>query len=158
MARSPFDFGHAIRVGSLGTLLPEGSRYDPQRFAWVAPDGRMWDDNGNQLGTHDQQAALQALSDSTQDLEREMPSATIDFGQALRELKSGSRVARQGWNGKGMWLSYVTEWNGALGAAPPQGFSRLRPWIGMKTADDGFVPWVASQSDILADDWVVVLG
>jgi hypothetical protein len=74
----------------------------------------------------------------------------MTFGEALDALKNGQRVARAGWNGKGMWLAYVPTFMAA--GACPLGFTPL-PWIGMKTADGGFVPWLASQTDILADDW-----
>jgi len=84
----------------------------------------------------------------------------MDFGQALTALKSGSRVARAGWNGKGMWLMLVSV--GEYGMNK-RGFGcdaiesmRLLPWVGMKTADGGFVPWLASQTDVLAEDWTVV--
>lgn len=84
----------------------------------------------------------------------------MDFGQALTALKSGSRVARAGWNGKGMWLGLVTDWSPMStprwSEAGLMTGVRMLPWIGMKTADAGFVPWLASQTDVLADDWAVV--
>jgi hypothetical protein len=85
----------------------------------------------------------------------------MNFSVALRVLKAGKKIARAGWNGKNMWLQLVEmdyysvlpekidgiktgpEWN-------------LLPWIGMKTSDDKFVPWLASQTDILAEDWEVI--
>lgn len=89
------------------------------------------------------------------------------FSNALEALKSGYRVARVGWNGKGMWLTvspgatvpYEALWahhNRDFAAAQPGGQATVRPFITMKTADDEIVPWVASQTDILADDWVVL--
>lgn len=125
----------------------------------------------------------------------------IDFGAALDLLKAGWRVARTGWNGKGMWLVLVHPINGARfklpggpdapgqALTPPEQWDRNReaysvrfplpftpsgegeprivgvaswaehrllPWIGLKTADDCFVPWLASQTDMLAEDWTVV--
>lgn len=82
----------------------------------------------------------------------------MNFGEALDLLKRGERVARAGWNGKGMWLALVeaTQWSadGSPSVAPVPGSHLKRlPWIGMKTADNGFVPWLASQTDILAEDW-----
>ena len=56
--------------------------------------------------------------------------ATFNFGDAIKYLKRGLKVARKGWN--------------------------LLPWIGLKTANGKFVPWQASQTDMLADDWVFV--
>lgn len=72
------------------------------------------------------------------------------FGDAIWALKKGERVARSGWNGKGMWLLLVEpEGENELGI-------EMLPWIGMKTADEKFVPWLASQTDVLAEDWVIL--
>lgn len=84
----------------------------------------------------------------------------MDFADALIHLKVGARIAREGWNGKGMWLQLIRrddyrihrQGGGAL-LAPDV---KLLPWIGMKTVDNGFVPWLASQTDILAEDWTSV--
>jgi len=80
----------------------------------------------------------------------------MDFGRALEELKRGGRVARVGWNGKGMWLAliYAEQWVAPSGR--PYAGTHCLPWIAMKTADDGLVPWLASQTDVLAEDWLVV--
>lgn len=70
-----------------------------------------------------------------------------NFGQAIEALKSGKRVARTGWNGKGMWLELQR----------PDAHSKMTlPYIYMKTADNNNVPWLASQTDMLSEDWVVV--
>lgn len=83
------------------------------------------------------------------------PTTGLTFGLALEALKLGKKVAREGWNGKGMWLKLVP-----AGLADAVAFQhaalRPLPWIGMKTADECFVPWLASQTDMLADDWQVV--
>lgn len=83
----------------------------------------------------------------------------LDFGQALAVLKSGKRVAREGWNGKNMWLALVRgpAWRVdtiANGPGPAPGTTL--PWIGMLTADGGFVPWLPSQMDLLAADWIIL--
>lgn len=82
----------------------------------------------------------------------------MDFGKALEALKEGKKVARSGWNGKGMFLLYVPseKWGiiDKIGLGIPKG--NLLSWIGMKTADGKFVPWLASQTDMLAEDWEVV--
>lgn len=71
----------------------------------------------------------------------------MNFGQAIEALKNGRRVARAGWNGKGMWLELQV----------PDMHSKMSlPYIFMKTADDHQVPWLASQTDMLAEDWVEV--
>ena len=83
---------------------------------------------------------------------------TFDFGDAIHYLKDGMKVARKGWNGKGMFLLYVPseKWGiiDKIGLDIPKG--NLLPWIGMKTADGKFTPWQPSQADMLAIDWVIV--
>lgn len=78
----------------------------------------------------------------------------LNFGTAIYELKQGNKVARAGWNGKGMWLMLIpkSHWETTRGLETLEGL----PWIGMKTADEKFVPWLASQTDILAEDWCIV--
>lgn len=74
-------------------------------------------------------------------------------------------MARNGWNGKGMWLVLVPGSTITVAAGRPLGVAapelvdqavEYRPHIDMKTADDEIVPWVASQTDALAEDWVTV--
>lgn len=92
----------------------------------------------------------------------------IDFGGALRALKTGARVARAGWNGKGMWLA-LSPGVPALSAekfwAGPNreyawangGQAEVLPCITMKTATgEILMGWLASQSDMLAEDWRVL--
>ncbi len=68
----------------------------------------------------------------------------MTFSQALELLKRGDHIARQGWNGKGMYLYLWQD----LG---------FQPCIVMYTADKKHQPgWLASQADLLADDWVIV--
>ncbi len=69
---------------------------------------------------------------------------TFDFGCALDSLRDGARLQRAGWNGKGMWIALQT---------PDAGSKMTMPYIFMSTADGQFVPWLASQTDILAEDW-----
>jgi hypothetical protein len=75
----------------------------------------------------------------------------VEFDDALLALKRGYRVAREGWNGKGMWLFHVETWT-----LPGTDSRVLLPFIAMKTADDKIVPWLCSQTDMLAGDWEVV--
>lgn len=70
-----------------------------------------------------------------------------DFGAAIAHLKSGGKAARQNWNGKGMYLELQV---------PDENSKMTLPYIYMKTADDQLVPWLASQSDVLAEDWVAL--
>jgi len=80
----------------------------------------------------------------------------MNFGLAIEVLKRGYKIARQGWNGKNMWLWYVREWSGEINTMPdPFTYYEGQSFIVMKT-DDKLVPWVASQTDILAEDWQIV--
>lgn len=79
----------------------------------------------------------------------------MDFGMALHALRRGQCIARTGWNGKGMWLALIEPGNAHFS----KGGARLpmRPCIGMRTATCDMQPgWLASQADMLADDWHVV--
>jgi hypothetical protein len=90
------------------------------------------------------------------------PCEGMTFGQAIEAMKDRQKVARAGWNGKGQWLTYVGTGFYDVGMSivnPHHGMDkilRLRPWIGIKTVDDQFMPWLASQSDMLSDDWRIV--
>jgi hypothetical protein len=79
----------------------------------------------------------------------------MNFGQALENLKSGHRVCREGWNGKDMWLTLIKAGN-ALHKSSAGAFD-MQDCIGMKTATNVMQPgWLASQNDMLAEDWVVL--
>ena len=96
----------------------------------------------------------------------------MDFGQAIEKLKQGKKVAREGWNGKGMWIvlmpplylpPFTTQEPGAkvndrtakhIGIDVPLD---SQAYIAMWTANKQWQPgWLASQPDILADDWEIV--
>lgn len=80
----------------------------------------------------------------------------MDFGQALAALKAGKKIARSGWNGNGMWIMLIKGWTVDVEYATALHGLLPIPWIGMKTATDDFVPWLASQTDVLAEDWMVI--
>ena len=86
----------------------------------------------------------------------------FDFGRALHLLKMGHKVARIGWNGKGMFIFLVPGSTFKVNRAPllgiyPEGTEiNYHAHIDMKTADNQIVPWLASQTDVLAEDWVVL--
>jgi len=67
------------------------------------------------------------------------------IGWAVKELQNGRRVARSGWNGKGMWL--------ALHRPEPDHNLMTLPYVYMSTAQGDLVPWLCSQTDLLATDW-----
>ena len=81
------------------------------------------------------------------------PTSAMSFGLAIEAMKRGHRVARKGWNGKGLFIFLVENWTYTDGK---QDNLRNLPTLVMKTVDDCAVPWLASQTDMLADDWVVI--
>lgn len=92
----------------------------------------------------------------------------LNFGQAIEALKEGKRVARQGWNGKGMWLALSVGnpsldaekfWNphNKQFAIDNGGIAEVLSTITMKTADNKILMgWLASQTDILSEDWCIL--
>lgn len=82
-----------------------------------------------------------------------MDDTICNFGWALEELKLGKKVAREGWNGKGMHLELQV----------PDAHSKMTlPYIYLSTPNEkphsySLVPWLASQTDLLSDDWAIVI-
>lgn len=86
----------------------------------------------------------------------------MGFERALVQLKQGKRLQRAGWNGKGQFIYLVPGSSFHVDRAPlmgiyPKGTAiNYRPHIDIRTADGACVPWVASQTDLLAEDWEIV--
>jgi Protein of unknown function (DUF2829) len=85
----------------------------------------------------------------------------VDFSDALAACKAGSKITRAGWNGTGMFVYLVPGSRFEVNRPPllgiyPEGTAiDYRPHLDMKTADGSCVPWLASQTDLLAGDWEV---
>jgi hypothetical protein len=88
----------------------------------------------------------------------------MDFGEAIRAMKAGKKVAREGWNGKGMYLAiqpgstiFAEQARGGVAKAlADAGVEQMNilPHIDMKSAQgEVVVGWLASQTDMLAEDW-----
>jgi hypothetical protein len=86
---------------------------------------------------------------------------TFCFGRALAHLKVGGRVQRKGWNGKDMFLFLVPGSTFKVNRPPLLGIYvegteiRYHAHIDMKTATGEIVPWLCSQTDALAEDWLL---
>jgi hypothetical protein len=86
----------------------------------------------------------------------------MNFGEAIEAMKNGYKVARQNWNGKGMFIflvpgsTFIVNRPPLLGIYPEGTEITYQPHIDMKTADSRIVPWLASQSDMLDTDWMIV--
>jgi hypothetical protein len=94
----------------------------------------------------------------------------MDFGGAIHALKAGKKVARLGWNGKNMFLMLAGDYSIAKDKLRPgthitaefleaEGVEEMKilPHIDMWTAQKTYLSgWLASQSDMLAEDWIIV--
>jgi hypothetical protein len=86
----------------------------------------------------------------------------MNFGQALEALKRGEKVSREGWNGKGMFLflvpgsTFEVSRLPLLGIYPAGTVINYHAHVDMKTAQGDVVPWLCSQTDMLAEDWGIV--
>ena len=70
-----------------------------------------------------------------------------DFSWALREAKRGKKIQREGWNGKGLTVQMQ---------APDDGSKMTLPYLYIEYPDGRRCPWLASQTDIMSDDWDTV--
>jgi len=77
----------------------------------------------------------------------------VNFGDAIAAVKIGHRISRAGWNGKGMFVFLVKTWTFTDGKTDNQ---PLLPFLAMQTVTGAQVPWLASQTDILAEDWTIL--
>lgn len=96
------------------------------------------------------------------------PYKGMDFGNALAALKMGLKVARTGWNGKGMWLILVagtpnaalregTPYREALGQESCEILPHIDMWTTNAEGRRAMLPgWLASQTDMLAEDWQII--
>ena len=94
--------------------------------------------------------------------------STFDFGQAIKELKSGNKVSRAGWNGKGMWLILVAGTKAAnlvsnsvyaksTGLLTCEILPHIDMWTTNSEGRRAMLPgWLASQTDMLSEDWNIV--
>jgi len=92
----------------------------------------------------------------------ELRQGNGSFGSAIEALKQGYKVARSGWNGKGMFLFLVQGSTFKVNRPPLLGIYEegteinYCPHVDKKTADGSIVPWLASQTDVLAEDWTTI--
>ena len=79
----------------------------------------------------------------------------MSFGDAVKCMEKGERVMRHGWNGKGMYIFHVNDWSYSHPFLKTDMKTNL-PFLAMKTVQDEIIPWLASQTDMLAKDWWIV--
>ena len=87
----------------------------------------------------------------------------MDFSDALIQAKHRHRIHRTGWNSKDMWVvlqkgypeGIKINFNTAIATGIPEGtVCKFLPYLMLRTADGSFVPWLISQTDVLASDWM----
>jgi hypothetical protein len=97
------------------------------------------------VGHHPKTYHEGAVNLTVYEKEKEMADViSHDIGWAVNQLRNGILVRRSGWNGKGMWIAICTESK-----------KMTVPFVYMKTADGNYVPWLCSQTDLLACDWEI---
>ena len=80
-----------------------------------------------------------------------------DFGKAIEALKQGKRVARQGWNGKGMHIFIEADFTALINMGARKIERKYEPVVCMWTAQQTTQPgWLPSQADLLAEDWLIL--
>ena len=88
-------------------------------------------------------------------------NGSLTFGDAITALKKGQRVARSGWNGKGMWL-FLIQGSNDIAKLHGYGFGEYEDEptfvdaVFMKTVDNKLGPWLERQTDVLAEDWLIL--
>ena len=144
------------------------TRGDYNKFrGWEIPSNENPADEGYKVTYPD---GYVSWCPKTQFEEAGRPFDGMTFGMAIEAMKRGKKVARKGWNGKGMWLCVplcdgpkeipaTGVWGkpNAEYAEQNGGTVKVMPYVTMKTADGSIVMgWLASQTDMLSEDWTVV--
>ena len=144
------------------------TRGDYNKFrGWEIPSNENPADEGYKVTYPD---GYVSWCPKTQFEEAGRPCDGMTFGMAIEAMKRGKKVARKGWNGKGMWLCVplcdgpkeipatgVWDKPNAEYAEQNGGTVKVMPYVTMKTADGSIVMgWLASQTDMLSEDWTVV--
>lgn len=155
------DFGKALEALKAGkkVKLPSWKGYwqkDGDTIKMHCKDGRVLDLRETEDVFYTLSNIVSDEWEIAEECDINLSVKTFNFGEAIRNLKGGKKVARRGWNGKGIYLELQR----------PDKYSKMTlPYIyivtsGLMTnnpdAPKGVVPWLASQTDILAEDWEVV--
>ncbi len=120
---------------------------DPEDFLDLRPTRRFPGDGGA-MNDEKNEDACQAIK--------------AGIGWAVKQMRNGQKVTRSGWNGKGMFLFLVPGSTFEVNRRPlsdlypPGTMITYNPHVDMRTADGSIVPWLASQTDLLAQDWELV--
>lgn len=152
--------GTRVYIGTKVSNAKPMTRQEYNTFrGWTLPS----DENGDDLGYIVQyKDGYISWSPAKQFEEAYRPMLGLSFGLALEALHKGYRIAREGWNGKSMFLflvpgsTFKVNRPPLLGIYPEGTVINYHAHIDMKTATGEIVPWLASQTDVLAEDWSIV--
>lgn len=164
------NFGKALEALKQGyaVKLPHWKGY------WKREDNtvKMYCKDGAVLDIRETQDVFYTLSniaseewEVVEDCDIDLNVHTFTFGEAIRRLKAGEKVARKGWNGKGMFVVYQKGYPKGIPCnkqtAEAWGIDegdlfRCNPYLQIKNVDGSHSMWVPSIGDVLAEDWVVV--
>lgn len=167
-----------LYLGTKAVLARPMSRVDYNTYrGWVLPADENGDDAGMLVeyvdggkANHPDHAGYISWSPLDVFGRAYRVSGNLTFGQALEALKQGKRIARSGWNGKGMWLclsgplegrtiNALSFWSDHCRAYAEEngGKATVLPCINMKTATgEILMGWLASQTDMLCEDWCIL--
>ncbi|MEE1076502.1 MAG: DUF2829 domain-containing protein [Acutalibacteraceae bacterium] len=150
----------ALKAG-LKIKLPHWKGY------WVKEDDtvKMYCKNGDILDIRETEDVFYTLSniasnewEIAEDSNIDLAVKTFSFGEAIRLIKQGKKVARKGWNGKGMYIFEVIAdgfWTNSN--ITDLEMPIINESIAMRTSDKSVcIGWLASQSDMFAEDWIIV--
>jgi GH25 family lysozyme M1 (1,4-beta-N-acetylmuramidase) len=110
-------------------------------------DGNRWNGNGEALKKWFDANFQEGVPDVSGAPQTDNTPPDGDIGWAINKLRFGKRIARSGWNGKNMYLELQT---------PDANSKMTLPYVYMRTAQGDLVPWLCSQTDLLATDWQTV--
>lgn len=157
-------------VGSKIILAKEMTRLEYNQYrGWQLPENENGEDTGFLVeyidggeANHPNHTGYISWSPSAVFENAYHESGRMSFGDALVLLKQGKKVARSGWNGKGMFLFLVPGSTFTVNRPPLLGIYEegteinYHAHIDMRTATGEIVPWLCSQTDALAEDWSIV--
>lgn len=155
----------------IGTKLVKATPMNRQEYndyrGWELPDDEDGADegflveytDGGQSNHKDHEGYISWSPSNVFETSYQEVTNGVTFSKAIELLKLGKKVGRVGWNGKGMWLKLIHPYyNDEYTLIELQGMEvgTFAPYVGMNTADNQFVPWLCSQTDLLAEDWELV--
>lgn len=117
-----------------------------RKLGWIVPQTEE-DVRQAEAELTEHPVELPARLKTPPDMPGQIERKTMNFGQALEQLKLGHPCTREGWNGPGQHIKLQL---------PTQNSKMTLPYLYIKTVQGDLVPWLASQTDMLAEDWQVV--